>query len=658
MPQNLVEKIIQNFASGLDTEHEVHSGDYLMIRPAYVMTHDNTGAVIPKFKSIGATKMADPRQVVHTLDHNIQDHSEKNQEKYAKIESFSRSVGVDFYPAGRGIGHQIMCEEGYAWPGTFVVASDSHSNMYGGLGCLGTPIVRTDAAAIWATGKTWWQVPPVVKVELKGKLKRGVTGKDVIIALCGFFNKDEVLNHAIEFSGPGIQHLSIEQRLTIANMTTEWGALVGLFPIDETPISWLRQRADFIKKRGLAGVPSDADGHGQHPRINEIRIDELEKNMIRADKDAFYSKEMTLDLSSIQPYVSGPNSVKVMTSIQEIDKKNIKINKAYLVSCVNSRTDDLAEAAAVVRGKKVADGVEFYISAASSEVQQESEKREDWQTLLAAGAIPLPSGCGPCIGLGAGLLQDGEVGISATNRNFKGRMGSRNADAYLASPAVVAASALAGKITYPYKGKSSGIKGSIQLTPAPVKEKAAVHILPGFPQTVQGELLFCHQDNLNTDGIYPGKYTYQDDFTPEQQAEVVMENYDPEFKNLVMKGDLLAGGFNFGTGSSREQAATALKYRGLQLVIAGSFNETYKRNALNNGFLVIEAPHLIRDLKNKFGINKLTVRTGIQASIDFRRSEIQTTDVTYSIDPVGMAAQELIMAEGLENWVKRQLEAV
>ena len=325
MPQNLVEKIIQNFASGLDTEHEVHSGEYLMIRPAYVMTHDNTGAVIPKFKSIGATKMADPRQVVHTLDHNIQDHSEKNQEKYAKIESFSRSVGVDFYPAGRGIGHQIMCEEGYAWPGTFVVASDSHSNMYGGLGCLGTPIVRTDAAAIWATGKTWWQVPPVVKVELKGKLKRGVTGKDVIIALCGFFNKDEVLNHAIEFSGPGIQHLSIEQRLTIANMTTEWGALVGLFPIDETPISWLRQRADFIKKRGLAGVPSDADGHGQHPRINEIHIDELEKNMIRADKDAFYSKEMTLDLSSIQPYVSGPNSVKVMTSIQEIDKKNIKI---------------------------------------------------------------------------------------------------------------------------------------------------------------------------------------------------------------------------------------------------------------------------------------------------------------------------------------------
>src|SRR5512136_732853 len=201
MGQTLIEKIAKKFAVRLDAKHQVHAGDYLSIKPAYVMTHDNTGAVIPKFKSIGAIGMANPRQVVHTLDHNIQDRSEKNLEKYARIESFSRSMGVDFYPAGRGIGHQIMCEEGYAWPGTFVVASDSHSNMYGGLGCLGTPIVRTDAAAIWATGKTWWLVPPVAKVHLTGTLRPGVTGKDIIVTLCGLFNKDEVLNHAIEFVG-------------------------------------------------------------------------------------------------------------------------------------------------------------------------------------------------------------------------------------------------------------------------------------------------------------------------------------------------------------------------------------------------------------------------------------------------------------------------
>jgi homoaconitate hydratase len=656
MPQNLTEKIVQKYASGLEKGQEVHSGDYIMIQPAYVMTHDNTGAVIPKFKSIGATQMANPRQAVHTLDHNIQDTSEKNLEKYAKIEAFSRSMGVDFYPAGRGIGHQIMCEEGYAWPGTIVVASDSHSNMYGGLGCLGTPIVRTDAAAIWATGKTWWQVPPVAKVELRGKLKPGVSGKDVIITLCGFFNHDEALNHAIEFNGTGIKNLSIEQRLTIANMTTEWGALAGIFPTDEVTISWLKQRAEFVGKRGLAGVPSDADGQDhRHPRLNEKRLRELEQNILHPDKNAFYAKHIVLDLSTIQPYVAGPNSVKVMTPIQDIEKKNIKINKAYLVSCVNSRLDDLAEAAAIVRGKKIAGGVEFYIAAASSEIQQQSERQGDWQTLLSAGAIPLPPGCGPCIGLGKGLLQDGEVGISATNRNFKGRMGSRNADTYLASPAVVAASALAGKITYPFQGKISKIKGTLTITKTRIKQRSAVKIITGFPETIQGELLFCYQDNLNTDGIYPGKYTYLDDFTPRQQAEVVMENYDPEFKTLVRTGDLLSGGFNFGTGSSREQAATALKYCGLQLVIAGSFNETYKRNALNNGFLVIEAAQLIKDLKNKFGEKQLTVRTALQVTVDFRLSEIRTPAGTYAIDPIGTAAQELIVSGGLENWVKKQL---
>ncbi|MGD9897922.1 MAG: homoaconitase [Calditrichaceae bacterium] len=655
MAQNLVEKIAQIFAVGLDDGHEVHSGDYLSIQPAYVMTHDNTGAVIPKFQSIGATKMTNPRQVVFTLDHNVQDTGEKNLDKYRRIEAFGAEMGVDFYPAGRGIGHQIMCEEGYAFPGTMVVASDSHSNMYGGLGCLGTPIVRTDAAAIWATGRTWWQVPPVARVELRGRLKKGVTGKDVIITLAGYFNSDEVLNHAVEFTGDGIRELSIDQRLTIANMTTEWGALAGIFPIDQVTINWLTKREKFINERGLEGVLSDKDGGGRHPRINSERIKALENKIVTADSQAVYSKELTLDLDTVRPHVSGPNTVKNMTSVADIRDRKIQIHKAYLVSCVNSRLEDISEAAAVVRGKKVAGGVKFYIAAASSEVQAESEKRGDWQALLDAGAIPLPPGCGPCIGLGTGLLEAGEVGISATNRNFKGRMGSPEAQAYLASPAVVAASALAGFIDMPYNFEAVETSGEIKSLGKSSGKSAKVRILDGFPEKMQGELLFCHQDNLNTDGIYPGKYTYMDDITPEQQAKVVMENYDPEFDNLVKKGDILVGGFNFGTGSSREQAATALKYRGLQLVLSGSFSETYKRNAINNGFLVIEAPELVKDLKNRFGKEKLTIRTGIIAEIDFRNSTLKTPDKQYNISPVGAAAQELVLDEGLENWVKKQI---
>ena len=180
-------------------------------------------------------------------------------------------------------------------------------------------------------------------------------------------------------------------------------------------------------------------------------------------------------------------------------------------------------------------------------------------------------------------------------------------------------------------------------------------ILEGFPEVFEGELLFCHEDNLNTDGIYPGKYTYQDDITPEQQAEVAMENYDPEFQKLARKGDLLVGGFNFGTGSSREQAATALKHRGIGLVLAGSFSETYKRNALNNGFLVLEAPELSRDLKERFGDKDLTVRSGLAARLDVRRATLTVDGKDYALGPVGTAAQELVLAGGLEKWVQTRL---
>jgi len=640
MAQTLIEKILQRFADDLPDGHEVHSGDYLYIRPAYVMTHDNTGAVIPKFKSIGAKKLFDPNQVVNTLDHNVQDTSEKNLEKYANIEAFAKEMGTHFYPAGRGIGHQVMCEEGYAWPGTMVVASDSHSNMYGGLGVLGTPIVRTDAAAIWATGRTWWKVPPIVKVVLNGKLNKGVYGKDVIINLCGFFNNDEVLNHVIEFTGPGVKNLSIDERLSIANMTTEWGALAGVFDIDEVTYSWLEGR---IAKAG------------ENQRLNQQRLNELKSANLRADADAFYAKEIEVDLGAMVPSVSGPHNVKTMNTVEALKAKKVKIQKAYLVSCVNSREEDIREAAKIIRGKKVAEGVEFYVAAASNEVQEAAESNGDWQTLLDAGALPLPPGCGPCIGLGKGLLEAGEVGISATNRNFKGRMGHPDAEAYLASPAVVASSAISGFIDYSAgNGKTQKI-GEIKVNELPESEAKPVSIIEGFPKEITGKLLFCYQDNLNTDGIYPGKYTYIDDFTAEQQASVVMENYDPEFGKMARKGDILAGGYNFGTGSSREQAATALKHKGISLVIAGSFSETYKRNAINNGYLVIEIPKLIDELKSAYGSKKLTVDTQSEITIDFSSSKAKFNGKTYSFDPVGKPAQELIIKGGLENWVKANL---
>jgi len=259
MGQTLVEKIAARHADGLPPGAVVRSGDFISIRPRHVMTHDNTGAVIPKFKQIGATSIADPAQPVFAIDHDIQNVTPKNLEKYAKIEAFAREHGIDFYPAGTGISHQVMVEQGYVVPGALVVASDSHSNLYGAAAALGTPVVRTDAASIWATGVTWWQVPKVARVVLKGRLSPGVVGKDVIIALCGLFNKDEVLNHAVEFTGDGVANLPMSARMTIANMTTEWGALAGVFPFDEVTVNYLRSRVgEFTnpKRPGTRGPKS------------------------------------------------------------------------------------------------------------------------------------------------------------------------------------------------------------------------------------------------------------------------------------------------------------------------------------------------------------------------------------------------------------------
>ena len=722
------------------------------------MTHDNSWPVATKFMSIGAEKIKDSKQIVMTLDHDVQNKSEKNLKKYSQIEIFAKQQGVDFYPAGRGIGHQIMVEEGYAWPGTMAVASDSHSNMYGGVGCLGTPVVRTDAASIWATGRTWWQIPPIAKVTFTGVLPEGVTGKDVIVALCGLFNNDEVLNHAIEFTGTSetLTSLPVDDRLAIANMTTEWGALSGLFPIDDVLKGWLRYKAtEASMYKPPAGITSTPTSE----RFNHQRLDELFENPLAADKGATYAKELYLDLSTLCPYVSGPNSVKVANPLPELEAQNIEIDKAYLVSCTNSRRSDLAAAARVFREAakqnggmvpKIDDGVAFYIAAASLPEQQAAEEQGDWQILLEAGAQPLPSGCGPCIGLGTGLLEPGEVGISASNRNFKGRMGSTEAKAYLSSPEVVAASALKGKIAGPglwkkptdeegkeiewegvIKGEggyasfsvedaldklvedaeravkeaeqnlfgSESVEASSEAKTSGSDGENLTEILSGFPEKVTGEIVWCNADNVNTDAIYPGKYTYDDAFSsdPQKMATVTMENYDKNFSSIAKHGDILVSGFNFGCGSSREQAATAILAKGIPLVVSGSFGNIFSRNSINNALMGVEVPKLISRLRELFPAgssssspstgavtepaqNKqsldspppapedkpdsqkaLTIRTGWTFTWDVRRSKVVIKEGEggkeweQSVGELPPNVQDIIARGGLEKWVQKEI---
>jgi homoaconitate hydratase len=656
MGLTLVEKIAARHADGLRPGTVVRSGDFVSIRPRHVMTHDNTGAVIPKFKQIGATEIADPAQPVFAIDHDIQNITPKNLEKYAKIEAFAAEHEIDFYPAGTGISHQVMVEQGYVVPGAMVVASDSHSNLYGAMAALGTPVVRTDAASIWATGVTWWQVPKIARVVLKGKLSSGVAGKDVIIALCGLFNKDEVLNHAVEFTGDSVANLPMSARMTIANMTTEWGALAGVFPFDEVTVDYLRSRVPEFENSKRPGKRSLKSRSG----YKNIDIDAWWKNRneFSGDADAEYAIELELDLATVVPHVSGPNEVKTMVSLPEMERKHVPIQKAYLLSCVNARFEDLHDAAEVVRarGGRVADGVEFYLAPASAEVQARSESNGDWQTLLNAGAIPLPPGCGACIGLGRGLVQKGETAISATNRNFKGRMGDRDAFVYLASPGVVAASALAGFICAPQTFAERPAGTAVRQAKRKAKLPGSVEIMEGFPASVYGRALFIDKDNLNTDGIYGSKHTYRDDMTPEEMAAVTFENYDPNFNTLYQKGDVVVGGLNFGSGSSREQAATALKFKGIPCVIAASFSETYKRNAFNNGFVVFECPELVTHLRATLKDSAPT-KVGSEITIDYGKSTLTIDGKSFPFPPLSPAAQELIVVGGAENLVASRIRA-
>jgi homoaconitate hydratase len=585
------------------------------------MTHDNTSAVRDRFVRLGARRVVEPSRCVVVLDHDVQNRSEENLAKYREIEAFARAQGMRFYPAGSGIGHQVMLERLHVLPGDLAVAADSHANTYGALGALGTPIARSDAAGVWAAGEFWWEMPEVVRVVFEGRLPPGATGKDVALALCAL-HPDDVFQRAVEFDGPGIATLPMDDRITIANMTTEWGAVAGVFPVDGTTLAWMRAHG------GRGEDPSPACTSGVVATI-------------------------TLDLDAIEPRVSGPDTLARAVPVREIAAEAVRIDKAYLVSCANGRLADLEEAARVLRGGCVAPHVELYVAAASAAVQREAEASGAWQALLDAGAIPLPSGCGPCIGLGAGLLAPGEIGISASNRNFKGRMGSKDARCYLASPAVVAASARAGVITGPSSSISRpALSPRIERhSPAEAlrEERAAAPSLP----RIEGRLVVVLVDAIDTDALCPKELVYRDRAEREALVAGVLATIAPGLAATFRRGDVLVAGARFGIGSSREQAAGALIAIGIGAVVAESVSSVFRRNALNNGLAVIESPALVAMLRES-GPGPIAV-TEETIALDLDRARIEARGRSIPMRPLQAVARALLAAGGLDGFLRERI---
>lgn len=389
-------------------------GEIVEVTPDVCMSHDNTAYIAQTFKKIGVEKVWDPSIHVITLDHCVPAANEKFANNHREARAFAAEQGITLYDIDMGICHQVLPEMGWALPGTLVVGADSHSTTYGAYGAFGTGITRSEAAVIMATGKIWLRVPESMKIHLKGRFQAGVTSKDFMLHLAREIGVDGALYRSIEFCGPVVDEMSLAGRVVMPNLAVEIGAKNGYIRADHITDAWLKGRA----------------------RKSYTKVE--------PDPDAEYAETLTFDVSELPPMVSGPHNVDAAKPAREFAGK--KIQQAFLGSCCNNRLEDIAAAAQTLRGKRIHPGVRMICIPASRETLLDALREGHVQTLVEAGAIFLNPGCGPCMGNHEGILADGDVCISASNRNFLGRMGNPKAEIYLASPRTVAASAIAGEI--------------------------------------------------------------------------------------------------------------------------------------------------------------------------------------------------------------------
>lgn len=399
---------------------DVRAGDIVTVSPDYILSHDNSAAIIKKFRKFGMDRVSCPEKIVIVLDHVTPASSEKYAQNHKEIREFVKEQGLShFFDINNGICHQVFCEQGFALPGKLIVGSDSHTTSYGSLGAFSAGIGRTEAASVWATDEIWLRVPETVKIELSGKLKPGVSAKDVILKIIGDNGADRANYKAVEFTGPAAQKFSISSRFVLCNMAAEMGAKNGYFPPDKTVGEYL----------------------------NRITGEKIEP--VFSDEEASFESVLSYDLSLIEAQVACPHTVDNVKPVKEVE--GLAFDQGLIGTCTNGRLEDLKEAASILKGKKVAPSVRVLVVPASRQEYLKALREGVMETLVEAGCVVLNPGCGPCLGAHQGVLAPGERALSTANRNFRGRMGSRDSEIYLASPATVAASAVEGKLCDPRK---------------------------------------------------------------------------------------------------------------------------------------------------------------------------------------------------------------
>ena len=415
MGMTIAEKILARAAG----KKQVAPGEIVEAKIDVAMVNDITAPLtVDALREIGVKKVWDPRRVVVVFDHQAPATSVEAARDHAELRKFAAEQRIqNFYDVNEGICHQVLPERGFALPGRLIVGADSHTCTYGALGCFATGIGSTDMAAVLATGKLWFRVPESVKISVEGRLRQRVASKDLILRIIGDVGADGATYRSLEFAGKGMRGISVAGRMTMCNMGVEMGAKAAIVPPDELTKRWLAGRTKGSYKP------------------------------VFSDQNVVYAEELPYDAAKLEPQVACPHSVDKVGTVREME--GVEVDQAFLGSCTNGRLEDLVEAAKILKGKRVSERVRMLVVPASREVYLDALSRGVLKTFVEAGALVESPSCAVCMGGHIGILAPGEVCISSSNRNFRGRQGSPEAEIYLASPATVAASALKGEITDP-----------------------------------------------------------------------------------------------------------------------------------------------------------------------------------------------------------------
>lgn len=576
-------------------------GAIVFKKPDIVLSHDNTASIEATFKKMGGDKVADPNQILITLDHNAPPTSAGLANDYKKIREIVAYQGIKkFHDVGDGICHQLMAE--YACPKMIIVGSDSHTCTAGAFNSFAAGIDRTEAAGLWKQGETWFRVPESIKITLNNKLREGVYAKDLALWIIGMIGASGGDYMSVEFHGEGVKNLSVSDRMTLANLASETGAKNAVFPSDEVLATHLGTKTEGTW----------------------------------ADEGAVYFKEYTIDLNEIVPVVSCPHNVDNVKAISEVE--GTVLHQALIGTCTNGRIEDLRQAAEILKGNKVPMGFQLQIIPASKEIYMIAMKEGLIEIFMNAGGNVLAPSCGPCLGTGQGIPADNTNVISTANRNFLGRMGNKNANIYLASPAAVALSAINGKITSPMKIKDD------KKFPYTIEQSKTVEVKAGEDRLNKKVWNYADVDNLNTDQMFAGNLTYT---IKSSEGDKIMpylfKGFDESFADRVKADDIVIAGANFGCGSSREHPAVGLAFANVKAVICKSVNRIFYRSSVNQGLPILVVPEAVDNFKQ-----------GDDVTINFEQGEIRMNEKVFRFAPLPDKLMGIFKAKGLINYVKNQ----